>query len=219
MPVYFIHGFRWPRPAIRIHIILHNLEDSAAEWLVAPGTTREMLENFNSLYPESMEHLQHLRFVEQYDPNDTTAGSGSQPYAYVADVVEEIKLGVDIDDIRGKGVPNDQWASLMELRDKLAPEEKVAWYIVVCGDEERWAPTTAELAQQEETMLPASYQEPERESRQLDSYNVGRNICRATTNKPLTSQQGQQGQQSQSPQGEQPKGIKKLFSSVARRKR
>lgn len=216
MPVYFIHGFRWPRPAIRIHIILHNLEDSAAEWLVAPGTTREMLDNFNTLYPESMEHLQHLRFVEQYDPNDTSAGSGSQPYAYVADVVEEVKLGVDIDDIRGKGVPNDQWASLMELRDKLAPEEKVAWYIVVCGDEERWAPTTAELAQQEERVLPVAYQEPERQSRQVDSYSAVRSTSHTVPIKPLTEPQGQPNQ---SPQGEQPRGIKKLFSSVARRKR
>lgn len=175
MPVYFIHGFRWPRALIRIHIILHNLEDSAAEWLVAPGTTREMLGNFHELYPESMEHLKHLRFVEQYDPNDTSAGSGSQPYAYVADVVEEVKLGVDIDDIRGKGVPNDQWASLMELRDKLAPEEKVAWYIVVCGDEERWAPTTGELAGQAHAVqeLPYRESESERQTRRSVAENVG----------------------------------------------
>lgn len=175
-----------------------------------------MLENFQTLYPESMEHLQHLRFVEQYDPNDTTAGSGSQPYAYVADVVEEVKLGVDIDDIRGKGVSNDQWASLMELRDKLAPEEKVAWYIVVCGDEERWAPTTAELAQQEETMMPAAYQEPERQSRQLDNPNVGSAKVHVVLGEALTTSQGQQNQ---FPQSEQPKGIKKLFNSVARRRR
>lgn len=167
MPVYFIHGFRWPRALIRIHIILHNLEDCAAEWLVAPGTTREMLENFHQLYPESMEHLKQLRFVEQYDPNDTSAGSGSQPFAYVADVVEEVKLGVDVDEIRGKGVPNDQWASIMELRDQLAPEEKVAWYIVVCGDEERWAPAPGEETQRAEPVMAVPYrerrQEPERE--------------------------------------------------------
>ena len=34
MPVYLLHGFRWPRPEIRIHIILQNLDDAAAEWLV-----------------------------------------------------------------------------------------------------------------------------------------------------------------------------------------
>jgi hypothetical protein len=176
MPVYFIHGFRWPRALIRIHIILHNLEDSAAEWLVAPGTTREMLDNFNQLYPESMEHLKHLRFVEQYDPNDTTAGSGSQPYAYVADVVEEVKLGVDVDEIRGKGVPNDQWASIMELRDQLAPEEKVAWYIVVCGDEERWAPPASgeEVPYEEPAQaIPLREREPERVTALPNPVEVG----------------------------------------------
>lgn len=140
MPTYLLHGFRWPRGAIRIHIILQNLDDAAAEWLVAPATTSTMLSNFQEIYPECMEHLPDLRFVEQYDPNDTSPGAGSQPYAYVADVCEEIKLGVDIDEIRGRGVPNDQWAAIMELRDKLAQSEKVAWYVVVCGDEDRWAP-------------------------------------------------------------------------------
>ena len=147
MPVYLLHGFRWPRPLVRIHIILQNLDDAAAEWLVAPGTTLALLNNFHELYPESMEHLNQLRLIEQYDPNDTSPGAGSQPYAYVADVCEEIKLGVDVDDVRGKGVKNDQWAAMMELRDKLAPEEKVAWYVVVCGDEERWAPPTVGLLQ------------------------------------------------------------------------
>lgn len=80
-----------------------------------------------------------LRFVEQYDPNDLSA-SASQPFAYVADMVEEVKLGVDIDEIRGRGLNNEQWTAIMELRDKLAPEEKVGWYIVVCGDEERAVP-------------------------------------------------------------------------------
>ena len=144
MPVYFIHGFRWPRALIRIHIILHNLEDSAAEWLVAPGTTAEMLDNFKELYPESMEHLPNLRFVEQYDPNDTSAGSGSQPYAYVADVVEEVKLGVDVEEMRGAGLGDDQWAAIAELRDKVAPGEKLGWFVVVNGDVERWAPPLEE---------------------------------------------------------------------------
>lgn len=140
MPTYLLHGFRWPRPLVRIHIILQNLDDAAAEWLVAPNTTLALLKNFNQLYPECMEHLHRLRFVEQYDPNDTSASASSQPYAYVADMVEEVKLGVEIDEVRGRGLNNDQWTAIMELRDKLAPEEKVGWYIVVCGDEERLAP-------------------------------------------------------------------------------
>jgi len=144
MPTYLIHGFRWPRPLIRIHIILQNLDDAAAEWLVAPGTTAALLDNFTELYPDIVGNLRQLRFVEQYDPDDESPGVGSQPYAYVADIVHEIKLSLDIDDVRGKGVSNDQWGSILELRDKLAPEEKVGWYVVSCGDEERWAPPEEE---------------------------------------------------------------------------
>lgn len=140
MPVYLLHGFRWPRPLIRIHIILQNLEDAAAEWLVAPDTTETMLENFHEIFPDTMKYLPTLRFVEQHDPDDISPAAGSQPYAYVADVVHTIKLGLDVDEIRGKGVSNEQWGALLELRDKLAPEEKVGWYVVVCGDEERFAP-------------------------------------------------------------------------------
>ncbi|PNS17577.1 hypothetical protein CAC42_8120 [Sphaceloma murrayae] len=152
MPVYLLHGFRWPRPLIRIHIILQNLDDAAAEWLVAPGTTECLIENLTELYPELMEQLPHLRFAEQYDPDDLGPNAGSQPHAYVADVCHEIKLGLDVDEVRGKGVSNDQWAALLELRDKLAPEEKVGWFIVVCGDEERFAPPEAEEETEGEEM-------------------------------------------------------------------
>ncbi|KAK5013649.1 hypothetical protein LTR60_000911 [Cryomyces antarcticus] len=145
MPVYLLHGFRWPRPLIRIHIILQNLDDAAAEWLLAPPTTNALLANFRHLYPQLFPALSSLRFVEQYDPLDLSPASTSQPYAYVADMVEEVKLGVDVDEVRGRGVGNEQWSAMMELRDKLAPGEKVAWFVVVCGDEERWAPPTVGL--------------------------------------------------------------------------
>lgn len=144
MPTFLLHGFRWPRPLIRIHIILQNLDDAAAEWLMAPRTTATMLKNFHQIYPESMQYLPNLRFIEQYDPADLSASAASQPFAYIADVVEEVRLGVDIDEVRGRGLNNDQWTALMELRDKLAPEEKVGWFIVVCGDEERLAPLVSQ---------------------------------------------------------------------------
>ncbi|OCK83764.1 hypothetical protein K432DRAFT_401758 [Lepidopterella palustris CBS 459.81] len=143
MPTYLVHGFRWPRPLIRIHIILQNLDDAAAEWLMAPATYATLFENFETLYPELMTSLPSLRFIEQYDPNDTT--SKSQPYAYVCDQVHEVSLGVDVDEVRGKGLANDAWGALVELRDKIAPGEKVAWFVVVNGDIERWAPPTVGL--------------------------------------------------------------------------
>jgi hypothetical protein len=47
MPTYLIHGFRWYRQSIRIHIILNDLEDATPEWLLAPATSISIL---NSLY-------------------------------------------------------------------------------------------------------------------------------------------------------------------------
>lgn len=82
-----------------------------------------------------MEDLPNLRFIEQYDPSNLA--DKSQPYAYVADTVQEIKLGVDIDDVRGKGVPPEQWSAMLNLRDKLCEGQKVGWFAVACGDEQR----------------------------------------------------------------------------------
>jgi hypothetical protein len=137
MPTYLIHGFRWPRPLIRIHIILQNLDDAAAEWLIAPATTETLLENLTELWPQTLANLPNLRFVEQFDPTDESPAACSQPYAYVADICEQVKLGVEVDEVRGKGLGDEQWNALMELRDKLAPDEKVGWFVVVCGDEDR----------------------------------------------------------------------------------
>jgi hypothetical protein len=138
MPTWLVHGFRWPRRAIRIHIILQNLEDCAAEWTMAPDTTAELLSNFRKEYAEQMNHLPNLRFIEQYDPEDESVKD--QPYAYVCDQVNEVRLGVDVDDLRGAGVQNAAWSALVELRDKIAPGEKLGWFVVVNGDVERWAP-------------------------------------------------------------------------------
>lgn len=223
MPVYLLHGFRWPRPLIRIHIILQNLDDAAAEWLVAPGTTLTLLKNFNEIYPECMEHLNRLRFVEQYDPNDASSGAGSQPYAYVADMCEEITLGVDVDDVRGKGVPSDQWAAMMELRDKLAPEEKVAWYIVVCGDEDRWAPGTADsLTRGSSTGIVSQGGSSESDSNGAQSSTVSACPRAFAVGQADDECQGnrQSGNETQSsPEEPQPKGLRKFFASALGRRR
>lgn len=138
MPTWLVHGFRWPRVAIRVHIILENLEDCAAEWLMAPATTAQLIQNFQKQFPEQLAQLPSLRFIEQYDPEDES--TKDQPYAYVCDQVTEIKLGVDFDEVKELGVESDTCSALVELRDKVAPGEKVGWFIVVNGDVERWAP-------------------------------------------------------------------------------
>jgi hypothetical protein len=50
MPTYLVHGFRWHRASIRIHIILQDLEDAAAEWIIAPATSITLLNSFYSMY-------------------------------------------------------------------------------------------------------------------------------------------------------------------------
>lgn len=202
MPTYLLHGFRWPRQLIRIHIILQNLEDSAAEWLMAPKTTLELLSNFNGLYPQCMEHLNQLRFIEQHDPSDLSAAAASQPYAYVADTVEEIKLGVEVEEIRGRGVNNDQWTAMMDLRDKLAPDEKVGWFIVVCGDVERLPPPSSSGAPNGNG-VPAT-QRPTISPPPRDSESVR---GAAAPEIPRGRAKGRE-------EDREPRGLRKLFSST-----
>ncbi|KAJ4375277.1 hypothetical protein N0V83_002363 [Neocucurbitaria cava] len=158
MPTWLVHGFRWPRAQIRIHVILQNLDDAAPEWLMAPATTACMTKNFKQQWPQEMAQLPGLRFIEQYDPEDLTVKD--QPYAYVCDIVHEIKLGVDVEDIRGNGLAEEQWAAIAELRDKVAPGEKLGWFIVVNGDVERWAPPDDEDDEDDETTPEASQFSP-----------------------------------------------------------
>lgn len=120
----------------------------------APGTTTAMLDNLHHLFPDTMASLPGLRFIEQYDPTDET--TKSQPYAYVADVVEEFKTGVEIAEVTGRGVASEQWEAMMDLRDHLQKDAKVAWYAVVCGDEERWVPPQSPLSEVDEDLDTAT---------------------------------------------------------------
>src|ERR1700742_1838973 len=46
MPTYLLHGFRWRRESIRIHIVMNDLGDAAAEWILAPATSLSLLNSF-----------------------------------------------------------------------------------------------------------------------------------------------------------------------------
>ncbi|PBP15290.1 hypothetical protein BUE80_DR013976, partial [Diplocarpon rosae] len=50
MPTFLIHGFRWNRVHIRVHIILHDLEDAAPDWILAPATSVTLLNSFYTLF-------------------------------------------------------------------------------------------------------------------------------------------------------------------------
>jgi hypothetical protein len=184
MPTWIVHGFRWPRPQIRIHIILQNLDDAAPEWLMAPATAACMMENFKQQWPEEMKQLPNLRFIEQYDPEDLTAKD--QPYAYVCDQVHEIKLGVDFDDLRGGGVKEDQWAAIAELRDKVAAGAKLGWFVVVNGDVERWAPPRDDYYDGDDTETEATYSQLSPSS-QRSSLNRADDVSGQAQERPSTS--------------------------------
>jgi hypothetical protein len=184
MPTWIVHGFRWPRPQIRIHIILQNLDDAAPEWLMAPATAACMMENFKQQWPEEMKQLPNLRFIEQYDPEDLTAKD--QPYAYVCDQVHEIKLGVDFDDLRGGGVKEDQWAAIAELRDKVAAGAKLGWFVVVNGDVERWAPPLDDDDDGDDTEIEATYSQLSPSS-QRSSLNRADDVSGQAQERPSTS--------------------------------
>src|SRR5205814_178198 len=110
MPTYLVHGFRWQRQSIRIHIILYDLEDAAPDWIVSPATTTTILNSFYTLYdflPPSRkssaassngntwsEPEPVIKLIEQFDETDEK--TTSQPYAYVADQIIKIPLSVDV---------------------------------------------------------------------------------------------------------------------------
>lgn len=174
MPVYMLHGFRWPRggfTGIRVYIVLHNLEEAAAEYLQQPLTTELLLESFKRIHPDLVPRLPGLRFIEQYDPADETSNTVSQDFAYVAAKVLTIPdgesmppgvgPGANIEDVveQGSGLSDDATKALEELRDRLAPGEKIGWFMVYNGDPDRWYPPSEEEEEEEEYDDDGSYME------------------------------------------------------------
>lgn len=97
MPVYLLHGFRWPREGltgIRVRTILHDLEDVSADYIQNPASQFAVLESFRKEYPEIMTSLPNLTLLEQYDPEDVSSDAAiCQPYAFVGDRVVTIAGG------------------------------------------------------------------------------------------------------------------------------
>ncbi|KAJ5725443.1 uncharacterized protein N7483_006800 [Penicillium malachiteum] len=161
MPVYMVHGFRWPRAGftgIRVYVVLHNLEEAAAEYIQQPLTTELINESFQKTQPDLVSRLPELRFIEQYDPYDESSNTVSQEHAYVASRVLTIPedgssedSGLNIQDCveQGSGLTQDQEEALEELRNRLAPEEKIGWFMVYNGDPERYYPPSDDDSEEE----------------------------------------------------------------------
>ncbi|KAJ9317838.1 hypothetical protein DTO271D3_1936 [Paecilomyces variotii] len=173
MPVYILHGFRWPRDGfmgIRVFIVLHNVEEAAAEYLQQPVTSRELLKTFQRLEPDIMARIPEMHFIEQYDPDDLEGVS--QPYAYVADKVitlpdktmPENGLSRNVEEILklGSELSEESSKALEELRAKYAENEKIGWWVVYNGDPDRAFDEDEETEEEEE-------EEGEEEAASIDS--------------------------------------------------
>lgn len=152
MPVYKIHGFPWPRagiPSIRVFIVLENLDDASAEYIQNKRTSSLILGAIRKNHPAAVQHLPNLQLIEQYDPLDMTDAAVSQPHAFVADSVAILPdtarpvkgLSVEIDQrFLDDAIPSEARDTLAEIRDAIAPGEKIGWWIVYNGDPERYYP-------------------------------------------------------------------------------
>lgn len=105
MPTYLLHGFRWSRPSIRIHIATHSLDDCAAEWLVLPSSALALLNSLHSIFdflpPSPQPRHAPLAFnawsaVKLLEQHDAAAPEVSQPYAYLGDYLLPVRLGADV---------------------------------------------------------------------------------------------------------------------------
>ena len=137
MPVYLVHGFRWPRIKIRHQVILQNIDDASPEYIMTPASSSAIIAQLRTQYPTIMAGLPHLRFIEQYDPADTSSSAQSQPYAYVTDKVAIHDLSIVVEDTLSQGLPPASWEAMAELRDSLAPGANIGWFVVFNGDPER----------------------------------------------------------------------------------
>ncbi|KAL9068970.1 MAG: hypothetical protein Q9161_005827 [Pseudevernia consocians] len=128
MPIYLIHGFRWPRNqghhGIGPYIIMNNVLDAAVNYTMTESSSAALIESLRAHHPDIMAQLPNLRLVEQGSLDD-----GTQPYAYLCDTVVEHDLSIDL---TGRLQPSagSQWHAMSDLIDVLAPGARLGWYVV-----------------------------------------------------------------------------------------
>lgn len=139
MPLYLVHGFKWPRYDILVHVLSNGLEAATPDWTMSNRTSDELLAYFCITWPNIMEELPDLRFFEQYEPSENTEVDSMDNFAFVADRVQECGLSVKfatLASIAAHSHTNGAGA-LGELRDHLAKEADIGWWVVYNADEKR----------------------------------------------------------------------------------
>lgn len=139
----------------------YDILDAAAEYLQEERTSKAILQSFKRIDPNIPYHLPTLQIIEQYDPDDLSDEALSQPHAWVAAKVitladnsqfrTDYMLSLNLEDVMNKG-PNLAPVgvdALARLRNFLAPEEKIGWWVVYNGDPERAYPESDEESEDE----------------------------------------------------------------------
>ena len=134
----------WARSDVRVHVVLQEIDDAAPNNLMSGCSEEAMNENLKKLHSGPMKNLPPLRFIEPLNPNNEKFKYPSEPYVFVADVVVQSEDWIDVTDAMKTPIRPSQWEALAELRDHLAPKEKIGWYVVHNGD--------LEIAEQERLM-------------------------------------------------------------------
>ncbi|MCJ1461760.1 hypothetical protein MMC07_000359 [Pseudocyphellaria aurata] len=139
MPLYLVHGFKWPRVPIVMHVISNGLEAASPGWIMSSRTSEVLVTDFRKRWPRLMAELPELHFVEQYDPVANVRAETQSDFAFVADQVKECGLSVDAAMLTRIAAPKktEDSGALAGLRDVLAKEAEIGWWIVYNGDAER----------------------------------------------------------------------------------
>lgn len=135
MSMYVLHGFRWPRRAIREWVIVNNVDDAAPDYLMSATTPDALKASMIKMFPDIMARVPNLQFIEQHDPE----APAIQTFAFVADVVVQSNQHIDIDMARKCGPKPAAWDAFMDLKAGLyefaknfqpnLPEFTIGWYV------------------------------------------------------------------------------------------
>lgn len=189
MPTYLVHGFRWMRYQIRVFVVLNQIDDAAPDWIIGDPTCRLILDQLHQTYdyipnpkPETRpsgpprangsegdrvleQEWSAIKILEEHDPAEMR--EATRPYAFVADHVVRIDLDANVahemERYEALAAQDDRsWFS--RLRDDMQHGEDICWYVLVCGDQDRFTLPSdddgeemeEEEEEEEETVAPSS---------------------------------------------------------------
>ena len=138
MPLFLVHGFKWPRYDILVHVLNNGLEKATADWTMTFRTSDALLAHFCMTWPDIMDELPKLRFFEHYEPSASREES-MDDFAFVVDRVQECPptLGFTTLASIAAQTQSDGDVALGKLRDNLAKEADIDWWVVYNAGEKR----------------------------------------------------------------------------------